>query len=62
MRIVDADTLLEKWNSMTVGRSEFDQVIMNAPTVNAIVVTDVKKHESNIFDILDTTIDELEEI
>lgn len=33
MRAVDADLLLEKWNSMTVGRTEFDQVIMTTPSI-----------------------------
>ena len=49
MRIVDADSLLKKWDDLSPrGRTEFDQVIMNEPTVKAIVITDVHKHESRI--------------
>lgn len=48
MRLVDGDALLEKWRNLSErGRIEFDQVIMCEPTVNAIVVTDRKKHVSN---------------
>lgn len=48
MRLVDGDALLEKWRNLSErGRIEFDQVIMCAPTVDAIVVTDKKKHISN---------------
>ena len=53
MRLVDGDALLEKWNNLSErGRIEFDQVIMCEPTVDAIVVTDRKKHVSN-FDFED---------
>lgn len=49
MRLVDADVLLEKWRNLSErGRTEFDQIIMCEPTVDAIVVTDRKKHISNI--------------
>jgi hypothetical protein len=51
MRLVDGDALLEKWRNLSKrGRIEFDQVIMCEPTVDAIVVTDRKKHISN-FDL-----------
>ena len=51
MRLVDGDALLEKWRNLSErGRIEFDQVIMCEPTVDAIVVTNRKKHVSN-FDL-----------
>ena len=47
MRLVDGDSLLEKWKNLSErGRIEFDQVIMCEPTVDAIVVTDKKEHVS----------------
>ena len=51
MRLVDGDALLEKWKNLSErGRIEFDQVIMCEPTIDAIVVTNRKKHISN-FDL-----------
>lgn len=51
MRLVDSDALLEKWKNLSErGRIEFDQVIMCEPTVDAIIVTNRKKHISN-FDL-----------
>ena len=48
MRLVDGDALLEKWKNLSEReRIEFDQVIMCEPTVDAIVVTNRKKHVSN---------------
>ena len=37
MRLVDGDYLLAEWNRMKAGRAEFDQVIMCAPTIDAII-------------------------
>ena len=35
MRLIDADALIERWNNMSVrGRTEFDQEIMVAPTID----------------------------
>lgn len=52
MRLVDGDELLRKWNEFSVrGRTEFDQVIMCEPTVDAIVVTERKKHVSDFSDL-----------
>ena len=37
MRIIDADALIERWNNMSVrGRTEFDQEIMVAPSIEII--------------------------
>ena len=34
MRPIDADALIKRWNEMTIrGRTEFDQEIMLAPTI-----------------------------
>ena len=32
-RLIDGNMLLNKWDNMSVGRSEFDQVIMCMPTI-----------------------------
>ena len=38
-RYIDADALIERWNEMTIrGRTEFDQEIMLAPTIDAIPI------------------------
>lgn len=38
-RYIDADALIERWNKMTIrGRTEFDQEIMLAPTIDAIPI------------------------
>ena len=35
MRLIDADALIERWNNMSVrGRTEFDQEIMVAPSID----------------------------
>jgi len=37
MRMIDADALIERWNNMSVrGRTEFDQEIMVAPSIEII--------------------------
>ena len=37
MRLIDADALIERWNNMSVrGRTEFDQEIMVAPSIEII--------------------------
>ena len=37
MRLIDADALIKRWNEMTIrGRTEFDQEIMLAPTIDAV--------------------------
>ena len=36
-RYIDADGLIERWNNMSVrGRTEFDQEIMIAPTIDIV--------------------------
>ena len=36
-RWIDADTLIERWNNMSVrGRTEFDQEIMVAPSIDIV--------------------------
>ena len=38
-RYIDADALIKRWNEMTIrGRTEFDQEIMLAPTIDAIPI------------------------
>ena len=32
-RLIDGNKLLNKWDNMSVGRTEFDQVIMCMPTI-----------------------------
>ena len=52
MRLVDGDELLRKWNELSVrGRTEFDQVIMCEPTVDAIIITERRKHMSDFSDL-----------
>ena len=52
MRLVDGDELLRKWNELSVcGRTEFDQVIMCEPTVDAIIITELRKHMSDFSDL-----------
>lgn len=52
MRLVDGDELLRKWNELSVrGRTEFDQVIMCEPTVDAIIITKRRKHISDFSDL-----------
>ena len=52
MRLVDGDELLRKWNELSVrGRTEFDQVIMCEPTVDAIIITERRKHISDFSDL-----------
>ena len=37
MRLIDADALIERWNNMSVrGRTEFDQEIMVAPSIDIV--------------------------
>lgn len=37
MRWIDADVLIERWNNMSVrGRTEFDQEIMVAPSIDIV--------------------------
>lgn len=49
MRLIDADSLLEKWNNLSEkDRTRFDQVILCQPIVDTIVVTERKKHVSKI--------------
>ena len=51
MRLVDGDELLRKWNDIIRGRTEFDQVIMSEPTVDAIIITELRKHMSDFSDL-----------
>ena len=52
MRLVDGDELLRKWNELSIrGRTEFDQVIMCEPTVDAIIMTELRKHMSDFSDL-----------
>ena len=52
MRLVDGDELLRKWNALSVrGRTEFDQVIMCEPTVDAIIITERRIHISDFSDL-----------
>ena len=52
MRLVDGDELLRKWNELSVrGRTEFDQVIMCEPTVDAIIITERRIHISDFSDL-----------
>ena len=52
MRLVDGDELLRKWNELSIrGRTEFDQVIMSEPTVDAIISTELRKHMSDFSDL-----------
>lgn len=49
MRLIDADSLLEKWNNLSEkDRTRFDRVILCQPIVDTIVVTERKKHVSKI--------------
>ena len=49
MRLIDADSLLEKWNNLSEkDRTRFDRVILCPPIVETIVVTERKKHVSKI--------------
>lgn len=49
MRLIDADSLLEKWNSLSEkDRTRFDRVILCQPIVDTIVVTERKKHVPKI--------------
>ena len=53
MRLIDADSLLEKWNNLSEkDRTRFDRVILCQPIVDTIVVTERKKHVSK-FDLDD---------
>lgn len=37
MSLIDADALIERWNNMSVrGRTEFDQEIMVAPSIDLV--------------------------
>ena len=63
MRLVDGDELLRKWNELSIrGRTEFDQVIMCEPTVDAIVITERKKHVSDFSDLFENDENQVEEI
>ena len=49
MRLIDADSLLEKWNNLSEkDRTRFDRVILCQPIVDTIVVTERKKHVPKI--------------
>lgn len=49
MRLIDADSLLEKWNNLSEkDRTRFDRVILCQSIVDTIVVTERKKHVSKI--------------
>lgn len=49
MRLIDADSLLEKWNNLSEkNRTRFDRVILCQPIVDTIVVTESKKHVPKI--------------
>lgn len=49
MRLVDADSLLKKWNEMPLrSRCDFDQVIVMEQTVPAIRIIDNRKHSCKI--------------
>lgn len=50
MRLVDSDELLRKWNELSVrGRTEFDQVIMCEPTVDAILFENDENQVEKIY-------------
>lgn len=43
MRLIDADALIERWNNMSVrGRTEFDQEIMVAPSIDIVQCKECK--------------------
>lgn len=49
MRLIDADSLLEKWNNMSKkDRTRFDRVILCQPIVDTIVATERKTHVPKI--------------
>lgn len=53
MRLIDGDALLEKWNNISQSkRIKFDVIIRREPTVDAIVITNRRKHVST-FDFED---------
>lgn len=43
-RYIDADALIERWNKMSVrGRTEFDQEIMVAPSIDIVFCENCRK-------------------
>ena len=43
MRYIEADALIERWNNMSVrGRTEFDQEIMVAPSIDIVRCAECK--------------------
>ena len=49
MRLIDADALIERWNNMSVrGRTEFDQEIMVAPSIDICFCKKCKYRKNRI--------------